>query len=124
MNQGSRVLLEQLGAWPAHSASIETVHVSQRGRLGRTLIRSAELGVPRLGCVVAYDALLRTLHQRLARSGVTLIETPRAAPTAAQPVRIDLERRTIPGRLAVQSAGARPIGRAHVCTPVTTAHLV
>src|SRR3546814_20274609 len=43
MNQGSRVLLEQLGAWPAHSASIETVHVSQRGRLGRTLIRS-EIG--------------------------------------------------------------------------------
>src|SRR3546814_5271513 len=43
MNQGSRVLLEQLGAWPAPSASIETVHVSQRGRLGRTLIRS-EIG--------------------------------------------------------------------------------
>src|SRR3546814_15876378 len=33
-----------------------------------------------------------------------------AAPTAAQPVRIDLERRTISGRIAVQSDGARPSG--------------
>ncbi|MGP1614916.1 MAG: monooxygenase, partial [Pollutimonas bauzanensis] len=36
LNHGSRVLLEQLGAWPGASASIDVVHVSQRGRLGRT----------------------------------------------------------------------------------------
>src|SRR5690606_32038561 len=43
LNQGSRVLLEQIQAWPMESADIRTVHVSQRGRLGRTLIEHAEL---------------------------------------------------------------------------------
>ena len=74
LNHGSRTLLEQLQGWPAQSASIHTVHVSQRGRLGRTLIRHDELGVPQLGSVVSYDALLQTLHQRLQHSGVTLLE--------------------------------------------------
>jgi len=110
MNHGSRVLLEQLGAWPAHSASIKTVHVSQRGRLGRTLIQSAELGVPRLGCVVAYDDLLRTLHQAVARSGVTLAQAPRALPRQARRVDIDLGDRIISSHVAVQSDGARPDG--------------
>src|SRR3546814_8246774 len=40
MNQGSRVLLEQLGAWPAHSASIETVHVSQRSEEHQSELQS------------------------------------------------------------------------------------
>ena len=33
VNHGSRVLLESLGAWPQKSASIQNIHVSQRGRL-------------------------------------------------------------------------------------------
>src|SRR3546814_6464811 len=48
LNHGSRVLLEHLNGWPAESARINTVHVSQRGRLGRTLIKHDELGVPQL----------------------------------------------------------------------------
>jgi len=95
LNHGSRVLLEQLNAWPVESASIQTVHVSQRGRLGRALIKHDELGVPRLGSVVAYDALLAALHQALQHSGITMLEA------TSQP---------LSSTLTIQSDGARPQG--------------
>lgn len=110
LNQGSRVLLEQLQAWPPHAAEIRTVHVSQRGHLGRTLICSDELGTPRLGCVVAYDALLGSLHAAAAACGATLIEAPQALPASGHHVQIDLAGRRLASRVAVQSDGARPQG--------------
>ncbi|RTZ42303.1 monooxygenase [Candidimonas sp. SYP-B2681] len=110
LNQGSRVLLEHLNAWPDESASIEVVHVSQRGRLGRTLIDHAELGVPRLGSVVSYDALLASMHEALARSGVDLIEATPSQQLASGRVEWDLGDRRISSTLAVQSDGARPQG--------------
>jgi 2-octaprenyl-6-methoxyphenol hydroxylase len=110
LNQGSRVLLEQLQAWPPHAAEIRTVHVSQRGHLGRTLIRSDELDTPRLGCVVAYDALLGSLHAAAADCGATLIEAPQALPAKGRHVQINLAGRCLTSRVAVQSDGARPQG--------------
>lgn len=110
LNQGSRVLLEQLKAWPPHAAEIRTVHVSQRGHLGRTLICSDELGTPRLGCVVGYDALLGSLHAAAARSGATLIEAPQALPASGHYVQIDLAGRCLTSCVAVQSDGTRPRG--------------
>ncbi len=110
LNHGSRVLLEQLGAWPDQSASINVVHVSQRGRLGRTLIDHQELGVPRLGSVVAYDALLGSLHRALRDSGVTLIDASPTASVAGRHVRFELGDRDISSALAVQSDGSRPRG--------------
>lgn len=110
LNHGSRALLEQLDAWPTQSASIETVHVSQRGRLGRALIKNIELGVPRLGSVVSYNALLVSLHQAVAQSGIDLIESPQARPTLAGNVQIHLGDRTLSCTVAVQSDGTRPTG--------------
>jgi len=110
LNHGSRALLETLCAWPAESASIETVHVSQKGRLGRTLIQHSELGVPRLGSVVGYETLLTALHTSLRDSGVTLIEGRPAQTLAAGHVEFQLEGRRIRSLLAVQSDGARPRG--------------
>ena len=49
LNHGSRVLLESLMAWPAHTAPIQTIHVSQKGRLGRTIIQHRDFNVPQLG---------------------------------------------------------------------------
>ena len=110
LNHGSRVLLEQLGAWPARSADITTVHVSQRGRLGRTLIDHAELGVPRLGSVVAYDALLASLHSALDSSGVQRIEAIPSLRQVGGHVELNLGERSLTSALAVQSDGARPRG--------------
>lgn len=78
LNHGSRTLLEGLGAWPAHGASIHTIHVSQRGRLGRTLIRREDFNVPELGTVHPYDRLQATLEQAIAHSGITVRTGPPA----------------------------------------------
>lgn len=74
LNHGSRVLLESLGAWPDRVAPIRTIHVSQRGRLGRTVIGHDEFGVPALGYVVRYADLHQSLLTALAQSGVTLLK--------------------------------------------------
>lgn len=110
LNQGSRAMLEQLGAWPARSADIKTVHVSQRGRLGRTVINCADLGVPRLGSVVSYDSLLEALHRAVARSGIEIIQSPPAVAGGAQHVRFEANGRLISSTVMVQSDGAKPKG--------------
>jgi 2-octaprenyl-6-methoxyphenol hydroxylase len=78
MNHGSRVLLESLNTWPKHAAEIRDVHVSQRGRLGSTVIHSEDFDVPRLGSVVAYAELHAALQARVAESGITVLHGPPA----------------------------------------------
>lgn len=68
---GSRLTLEQLGAWPgsAHTP-IAAIHVSHQGGLGRTRIVAAEEGVPALGYVLAAGALAQCLDAALQRAGI------------------------------------------------------
>jgi len=94
LNHGSRALLRQLRAWPERHALIETVHVSQRGRLGRTLITHEDLGVSSLGSVVPYGTLVETLHHALRESGIALL------PGSAK----------VSGHMTVVCDGARPSG--------------
>jgi 2-octaprenyl-6-methoxyphenol hydroxylase len=62
LSYASRLILERLHAWPAlASTPIETIHISQRGGFGRTLISAAECGLPALGYVANYDDLQRSL---------------------------------------------------------------
>jgi 2-octaprenyl-6-methoxyphenol hydroxylase len=110
LNHGSRQWLEHLGAWPARAAEIRTVHVSQAGHLGRTLIDQAELDVPRLGCVVTYDDLIETLQAAVDRSGVVRIAQRPPRPLAGAPVHLDLDSGPATTRLALLSDGARPQG--------------
>ncbi|WP_233233604.1 FAD-dependent monooxygenase [Bordetella sp. LUAb4] len=78
MNHGSRVLLESLGAWPRIAADIRTIHVSQRGRLGRTLIQHSDFNVPQLGAVAAYPVLHAALLRRVEQMGITIRALPDA----------------------------------------------
>lgn len=110
LNHGSRQLLQQLGAWPQRAADILTVHVSQSGHLGRTLIDQAELAVPRLGSVVAYDDLLDALHAAVVRSGVRHIPERPPRPQSGQPVTLRLPSGPVTSRLVLISDGARPRG--------------
>jgi len=82
MNHGSRVLLESLGAWPRNAAEIRTIHVSQRGRLGRTLIRNSDFDVPQLGAVAAYPALHAALMRQVEQAGITIRALPDARMTS------------------------------------------
>lgn len=80
LSWGSRVLLERCGAWPALAGvatPIETVHVGEAGRFGRTVITPADAGVPALGYVVEFGALLEALRDQLRRSAVAVADGQR-----------------------------------------------
>jgi 2-octaprenyl-6-methoxyphenol hydroxylase len=108
MNHGSRVLLESLHAWPERSADIRNIHVSQRGRLGRTVIQNTDFGVPQLGSVVAYSGLHAKLDECVAACGVTVLPGPAARVDSqdADGVRILQGDTTLLCQVAVQSDGA------------------
>lgn len=62
LSYGSRLLLERLHAWPGLPVTpIETIHISQQGGFGRTLIRAADCDLPALGYVANYDDLQQHL---------------------------------------------------------------
>ncbi len=71
LSHGSRERLEEAGAWPGDAATpITSIHVSQRGGPGRTLIEAREQGLPALGYTVAFSALESALAQRLRAAAV------------------------------------------------------
>lgn len=110
LNQGSRSLLEPLNAWPDSWADILTVHVSQRGRLGRTLITHEELDVPRLGSVATYQSIVQSLHDAAKRAGVCLVQGQAGQSTAGQPVRLHTDAGPLSCSILVRSDGVRPAG--------------
>lgn len=109
LNHGSASLLKQLHAWPSTHSSIHTVHVSQKNRLGRTLITPEELGVPYLGYVINYDDLVLQLHQAIKTSRINFIpvDSP-AEPQAGTPNRIRANGHHYKARVTVVSDGNRP----------------
>lgn len=62
LSHASRLILERLGAWDGLPVTpIDSVHVSQAGGPGRTIMEAAEAGVPSLGYVVDYGTLAGSL---------------------------------------------------------------
>jgi 2-octaprenyl-6-methoxyphenol hydroxylase len=77
LSYASRLILERLGVWSALACTpIETIHVSQAGAFGRTVFEAADAGVPALGYVLEYSALLDTL--RSAAGDLLIQEAPEA----------------------------------------------
>ncbi|HEY4541651.1 MAG TPA: UbiH/UbiF/VisC/COQ6 family ubiquinone biosynthesis hydroxylase [Noviherbaspirillum sp.] len=70
LSYGSRQLLEEIDCWPIAADAIEHIHVSRRGRFGRTLIDAEELHVPALGYVARYGAVVATLARALEDQGI------------------------------------------------------
>lgn len=106
INEGTRVLFDDLDAWPNDATPIETIHVSQRGRLGRTLITRQELNVAALGYVVRYSSLHANLLEAAEQSGITVI-TDRVASVMqnGDAVAIETDTRHITVGLAVRADG-------------------
>lgn len=76
ISYGTRLILERLGIWDAVGAPtpINTIHVSQRGGYGRSLLAAGAIGVPALGYVLRYASLQQALGLALAGTpGVTLV---------------------------------------------------
>lgn len=72
---GARQILERLGVWPERAATaIGTIHVSQRGGFGRTLLRAEDLDVPALGWVVAASDLIERLDEAVRAAGIPYTE--------------------------------------------------
>jgi 2-octaprenyl-6-methoxyphenol hydroxylase len=68
LSWGSRLLLERYGVFGDLPATpIESIHVSQRGAFGRTLMRAQDEGLPALGYVVSYERLQVAMRKALAR---------------------------------------------------------
>ncbi len=64
LSYGSRLILEKLGVWhalEARATAINTIHISQRGGLGRTKLNAAEHGLQSLGYVLPYGAITQAL---------------------------------------------------------------
>ena len=71
LSYGSRLILEQLGLWEtlaSQATPINTIHVSQRGSLGRAKLRAEDHGQQALGYVVSYGALSSALDAALTQS--------------------------------------------------------
>lgn len=76
---GSRLIYEQLGLWAplsAHATPIRNIHVSDRGRFGRTRLSAAEHGQDALGYVVDNRLMGLTLMQALANEPQVYWQAP------------------------------------------------
>jgi len=73
LSHGTRLTLERLGIWSQLPATpIETIHVSQQGGLGRTVLDAREYGQPALGYVVGAGPLAAALDDALATAGIPI----------------------------------------------------
>ncbi len=73
LSYGSRQILEEAGAWPVAATPIHEIHVSRRGRFGRSLMDRAEHGVDALGYVARYGDVVAVLSDVCAQLGITTL---------------------------------------------------
>ncbi len=118
LSQGSRLILDRLNAWEAlapGATPIESIHVSQRGGLGRAVLTCGEVGVPALGYVAEYGALYAALAGRLLCGSTEVLTGARvsdvAATSAYGAVRYQRggEEQLLTARLVVLSEGGRSL---------------
>lgn len=80
LSYGSRLILQKLGVWPSLESvtPIAAIHVSQRGRFGRTRLAAEEMRLPALGYVSDYATLQTAMREALVK--------PDSSPVAARSV--------------------------------------
>ncbi len=87
---GSTQILEQAGAWPVAAEAIHQIHVSRRGRFGRTLIDRREHGVPALGYVARYGDLVARLAAVAVNRHIHMLRPARVRASVEQDDRVQL----------------------------------
>jgi 2-octaprenyl-6-methoxyphenol hydroxylase len=116
--QGSRLVLERLGAWERlapRATPIERIHVSQRGGFGRAELAAPDCGVPALGYTVEYGDLYAALGEGLPSCGAELVTGARvtgvhpAAGCGLIDYELDGEPRSLTARLIVLADGGKSL---------------
>ncbi len=75
LSDGARQILDWLGVWAGLPATpIETIHISQRGGFGRTLLRASELEARALGWVLPASDLIAALDSAVSAAGIAYRE--------------------------------------------------
>ncbi len=126
MSYGSRLILERLGIWAQFESPtpIETIHVSQRGGFGRTMLSAQHAGVPALGYVVRYAALQAALRNALAAQHTSVMTGAQVSATTSAADHIAIAFRTgqgagsIAAKLLVIADGGASAGL-HAAAAVT-----
>lgn len=96
VSYGTRLILERLGIWDAVGTPtpIATIHVSQRGGYGRSLLAAEEVGLPALGYVLRYTSLQRALGIALTKApGIALVSGAQVEQVAHAPDGISIQYR-------------------------------
>lgn len=120
LSYGTRVILEKLGLWSQlaeQATAINTIHISQRGSLGRSRLRAEEHGQSALGYVLSYGNLSRVLDRALQQDNETDIrheaEVLTITPSAEHgevSYRQHGVTHTLTGKLVVLADGGRSLG--------------
>lgn len=87
LSHGSKQTLEWLGAWQDIDATpIRSIHVSQRGHAGRSVIRTEQEHIPALGYVCSLRELYKTLDKAVTAANIVYRDNTRieAVTTEAQ----------------------------------------
>lgn len=118
LSYGSRLILERLGAWPAIEAvtPITSIHVSQRGGFGRTVLEAADVGLEALGYVAPFSATHSALLAGLSpgielRSGIKVASIDSAAGSVVVRCSADGDEFSLRARLAVIADGGAALGQ-------------
>jgi 2-octaprenyl-6-methoxyphenol hydroxylase len=114
LSHGSRQILQGIGAWPIANTEIHQIHVSRRGHFGRTLIDRSAHGVPALGYVCEYGAIVAALARVCQNMGIATLRPAHLSATEEQPEQLQLhltpspqagQSDTVTTRLLVQAEG-------------------
>lgn len=118
LSEGSRLILQRLGVWQTlerHATPMTTIHVSEKGRLGRTILTAEQVQRPALGYVVDYSALANGVDQAMRDAGVNVVRGATASALSPQitacQVRFsrDGQEQEITAQLAVLADGGRSL---------------
>jgi 2-octaprenyl-6-methoxyphenol hydroxylase len=120
LSYGSRAILEKLGVWKkveSQATAINTIHISQRGSFGRSLLKAQDHGLLALGYVLSYGVLAQALDEVLAdfksvntiyESEATHIEPTAVAATVT--FNHDSQSKQLSSSLLVLADGGRSLG--------------
>jgi 2-octaprenyl-6-methoxyphenol hydroxylase len=113
LSYGSRLILEKLDVWDAvaeKATVINTIHISQRGGLGRTKLQASEHNMPAIGYVLPYGALTQALDGALDTSQVLYEAEATEIKSDESFSQVTYDAKTLESPLVVVADGSRSLG--------------